>query len=204
MNGSHSRDRILSRLRQAPSAASRAPANPLSPVHGDPTRFRQLARDNHIHCEHCDEVTQGLQRIRQWMQEQELPSAPVVSGPLLSDARAAGWEPGPLSDLRRPHSVWINQSWCAVADTGTLVVLSRPEAPGYANFLAEHHWLLLDAGRILATKNDVWAQWRVEHDDTLLPAVHIISGPSRTADIEQTLQLGAHGPRSLNLMLVGR
>jgi L-lactate dehydrogenase complex protein LldG len=48
---------------------------------------------------------------------------------------------------------------------------------------------------------DVWAQWR-ESGRTMPRTINIIAGPSRTAHIEQTIQLGAHGPRRLHILLV--
>jgi len=48
---------------------------------------------------------------------------------------------------------------------------------------------------------DVWARLR-ECCSDWPRTVNIITGPSRTADIEQTIQLGAHGPRRLHVLLV--
>jgi len=49
---------------------------------------------------------------------------------------------------------------------------------------------------------DAWALLRAERC-SLPRATNIITGPSRTADVEQTIQLGAHGPRRLHVLLMG-
>ena len=104
-------------------------------------------------------------------------------------------------DLSLPESVAITQAYCGISDTGSIVCLSSPDNPTTYHFLAEHHIVLLQKSRIMQCKHDVWALMRKEQMDTPR-AINIISGPSRTADIEQTIQLGAHGPRSLTVFLI--
>lgn len=88
-----------------------------------------------------------------------------------------------------------------IAETGTLMLPGGPAAPPSMNLLAEHHLVLLRADRLVDYQEEAWSAFRAE-TGTLPRAVMMITGPSRTADIEQTLQLGAHGPRNLHLFLV--
>ena len=99
------------------------------------------------------------------------------------------------------HKVCASQAWGAIADTGTLILLSGPENPTRLNFLADYHLVFVAAEKIVANKREVWQQ--LEAEGPLPRALNFISGPSRTADIEQTIQLGAHGPRSLWVFVVG-
>lgn len=93
----------------------------------------------------------------------------------------------------------LSRAWAGIADTGTLVLLSGPDNPTRLNFLADFHGVFLQEGRIVANKQAVWEQ--LQQQEQMPRAVNFISGPSRTADIEQTIQLGAHGPRSLWIFL---
>jgi L-lactate dehydrogenase complex protein LldG len=96
----------------------------------------------------------------------------------------------------------ISGCFCAIAETGTLMLLSGPESPATVSLLPETHIALVDASRIVATMEDAFALLKAEHGD-LPRAVNFISGPSRTGDIEQTIVLGAHGPCRVHLILIG-
>jgi L-lactate dehydrogenase complex protein LldG len=97
--------------------------------------------------------------------------------------------------------VGITGAFCAIAETGTLMLLSGPETPATVSLLPETHIALLPLARIVARMEDGWDWLRREHG-TLPRAVNFISGPSRTADIEQTVTLGAHGPYRVCIVLV--
>jgi len=80
------------------------------------------------------------------------------------------------------------------------MLLSGPDTPASVSLLPETHVALLPVKRIVARMEDAWALARREH--ALLPrAVNFVSGPSRTADIEQTVTLGAHGPYRVLIVL---
>ncbi|NTV72356.1 MAG: lactate utilization protein C [Azonexaceae bacterium] len=96
----------------------------------------------------------------------------------------------------------ISGCFCAIAETGTLMLLSGPDTPATVSLLPETHIALVDVSRIVATMEDAFALLRAEHG-SLPRAVNFISGPSRTGDIEQTIVLGAHGPCRVHLILIG-
>lgn len=97
--------------------------------------------------------------------------------------------------------VGITGVFCAVAETGTLVVLSGADTPASASLLPETHIAIVPASRIVRGMEEVWALLRSETGE-LPRAVNFISGPSRTGDIEQTLVLGAHGPYRVHIVIV--
>ncbi|KAF0163987.1 MAG: hypothetical protein FD157_2352 [Rhodocyclaceae bacterium] len=97
--------------------------------------------------------------------------------------------------------VGITGCFCAVAETGTLMVCSSPDTPATVSLLPETHIAVVHASRILAYMEDAWAVARKELG-ALPRAVNFISGPSRTGDIEQTIVLGAHGPYRVHLVIV--
>ncbi|TFF27112.1 lactate utilization protein [Jiella endophytica] len=91
-----------------------------------------------------------------------------------------------------------------IAETGTLVLSSGPDNPTSLNFLPEYHIVVLDAADVTGDMEAVLARLRQRQGKGVMPrSVNFITGPSRSADIEQTLLLGAHGPRSLHILVVG-
>jgi L-lactate dehydrogenase complex protein LldG len=72
------------------------------------------------------------------------------------------------------------------------------------NFLPECHTVLVAASDIVGSYEEAWDRIRALSGDATLPrSVNLISGPSRTADIEQTIVRGAHGPRRLHVLILG-
>jgi len=97
--------------------------------------------------------------------------------------------------------VGLSVAYAGVAETGTLVMRSGADAPTTLNFLPDVHVVVVRAADLEANYEAVWA--RLGADGERLPrTVNWITGPSRTADIEQTMLLGAHGPRKLIILLV--
>lgn len=104
---------------------------------------------------------------------------------------------------RDGDAVGITGAFCAIAETGTLMLCSGGDAPASVSLLPETHIALLYAERIVCGMEEAWDLARAELD-TLPRAVNFISGPSRTGDIEQTIVLGAHGPYRVHIILVRR
>jgi L-lactate dehydrogenase complex protein LldG len=116
------------------------------------------------------------------------------------------WQPSGISvEFRSANPddlVGITGSFCGVAETGSLLFLSSAGTTPRNHLLPETHIAILDVNRIVATMEDAFDLVRKEHG--LLPrATNFVSGPSRTADIEQTIVLGAHGPYREHIILVG-
>lgn len=102
---------------------------------------------------------------------------------------------------RNEDMVGITGAFCAVAETGSLMLLSGSQTYSSASLLPETHIAVVPASRIVGAMEDAFALARAEHGE-LPRAVNIISGPSRTGDIEQTIVLGAHGPYRVHVILV--
>jgi len=88
-----------------------------------------------------------------------------------------------------------------IAETGTLVIPDQLDHPTAALFLPENHIAVVRSEQLCFQQEEIWPLLR-SADTGRLRAVHLITGPSKTADIEQTLQQGAHGPRSLHIILI--
>jgi L-lactate dehydrogenase complex protein LldG len=95
----------------------------------------------------------------------------------------------------------ITGVYCAIAETGTLVVLSGADTPTATTLLPDTHIAVVPASRIVSGMEEMFALARAER--VRLPrAINMISGPSRTGDIEQTIVLGAHGPFRVHILLL--
>lgn len=100
--------------------------------------------------------------------------------------------------------VGLSHAFAGIAESGTLVLFSGADNPTTLNFLPDHHLVVVDARDVAGDYETVWTRIRALFPEGPLPReVNWITGPSRSADIEQTLLLGAHGPRSLHVLLVG-
>jgi L-lactate dehydrogenase complex protein LldG len=127
------------------------------------------------------------------------------------DARLAHlpWEGQPQLEIDHGRAedateVSLSHGFAGVAETGTLVLLSGPDNPTSLNFLPENHIVVLDAADIVGDLESVWQALRARFGEGRMPrTVNLVTGPSRSGDIEQTILLGAHGPRRLHVVLVG-
>lgn len=88
-----------------------------------------------------------------------------------------------------------------IAETGTLVFFSGPNSHSSWHFRPGREFILIDHSRILPRFEDVIA--RIENLPGIPATINLVTGPSRTADIEQTIELGAHGPRELHILIAG-
>lgn len=106
------------------------------------------------------------------------------------------------SDGRDPVS--LSRAFAGVAESGTLVLLSGPDNPTTLNFLPDTHVVMVAGDDIAGDYEAAFARIRALYGAHEMPrTVNLVTGPSRSADIEQTLILGAHGPRALHILIVG-
>jgi len=143
--------------------------------------------------------------IARFLRENNLP-ATLRFG---DDARLAAmpWAATALEIARGPSEgddpSAVSAAFAAVAETGTLVLFSGPDNPTTLNFLPDNHLVVLFAADVVADAESVFARLKAVYGAGALPrTVNFITGPSRSADIEQTLLLGAHGPRRLHIVVV--
>jgi L-lactate dehydrogenase complex protein LldG len=95
----------------------------------------------------------------------------------------------------------LTEAFVGIAETGSLVLLSSVGSPTSLNFLPDNYLCVLRRDHIVRHIEDVWDRIR-QQTDQLPRAINFVTGPSRTADVEQTIQLGAHGPRRLHVILL--
>ncbi|HEV2676852.1 MAG TPA: lactate utilization protein [Aliidongia sp.] len=118
------------------------------------------------------------------------------------------WVERPLLRIRRGRAEDLDQvsvtgAFAAIAETGTLMLTSGADRPTTLNLMPDTHVVVLRADQVVGPYETAWARLRGEQVGNAMPrTVNFITGPSRTGDIEQRIQLGAHGPRRLHIVLV--
>jgi L-lactate dehydrogenase complex protein LldG len=140
------------------------------------------------------------------LRENNLPSRIRLGGDPLFDGLRA--EPGLLELSSGPaeasDAIGLSRAMAGAAETGTLFFISGPDNPSTLNFLPDVHIAAILASDIAGSYEEAWAKLRGIFGSGKMPrTVNLISGPSRTADIEQTIVMGAHGPRNLIVLICG-
>lgn len=148
--------------------------------------------------------------ISDYLAAQNLP-AKLVMAPH-PELEGLDWSQRPLLErearaARDGDQVSLQHAWAGVAETGTLLFPSDPVRPATLNLLPDTEVVLLRASAIVGAYEEAWDRLRAERTDPMtggfMPRnLMFVTGPSRSADIEQTLELGAHGPRRLHILLV--
>ncbi|MEX2454361.1 MAG: lactate utilization protein [Rhodospirillaceae bacterium] len=149
------------------------------------------------------------QEIARFLAASNLPPRLVRAPDAALDA--CGWHRAPGLVLRQGRAetddaVSVTPAFAGIAETGSLMVASGPATPYSLNFLPATHIAVLDAARIVGAFEDAWALIRPNGETAAaLPrTVTLITGPSRSSDIERTVTIGVHGPRRLHIVVVGR
>ncbi len=212
------RDRILGRVREAlgrtgPVAAQdlaaietklrEHPRGPLPLMQWEPRaqfRARCLALSSTV--DDVKDLTGVPAAVSRYLSANGLPSAGVC----WPEFASLSWAGSGLSiESRTPRAdnpTGITGVYCALAETGTLMMLSSPTTHAATSLLPETHIALVPASRIVRCIEDAWDLLRAERA-TLPRQVAFVSGPSRTADIEMTLVLGIHGPYRVHIIVLG-
>ncbi len=145
--------------------------------------------------------------VSRYLRQRNLPAHVAVAPH--DDLEAMNWAAMTITAERRKpvdsDHCGVNRVFCAVAETGTLIMISGPDSPSTMNFLPETHIAVLKESDIVSAAEDVWDRLRASGHasaGSLPRTVNMITGVSRTGDIEQIIQTGVHGPRHLHVVLV--
>jgi L-lactate dehydrogenase complex protein LldG len=200
-----SRDLILSDIRrQLPVDA------PLPALDGPWTRYddpRRQFLDVLTSVGGRGQVVEGSAGLRQAVERiaAELKAVRIFSAVPAAAAGTVGWEtiddPHDLADV----DLAVMAGELAVAENAAVWVTDAAIPQRSVYFLAQHLVLVVPADRLVHNMHEAYA-WLAEQAGGRPFAEPsfgtFLSGPSKTADIEQALVIGAHGPRSLNVLLV--
>ncbi|MDC9719397.1 MAG: lactate utilization protein C [Gammaproteobacteria bacterium] len=147
-------------------------------------------------------VEQLPQAMSKLMGDSNLAQQPLVLANE-SELVALNWNAANITtEIRvstKGDAISLTNSLCGVAETGTLVLRSSPHSPTTLNLFPDIHCAVLYKDNIVPGYEDAWDWVR---NDGIPRTVNFITGPSRSADLEQTLRMGAHGPKRLIIFLV--
>lgn len=216
------RDRILSRIRAATGAATRAdeewkslrdristprrgpiPAGALQPAAELANLFEARAMRHANTVTRVTSTSDAVTAVEDFLQTHNLPRNIVAAPSESLDMLLQG-----ISDavsIRRGAAVESDVTSlvpvvCAVAETGTMVTISGPQTPSTLNFVPENQIVLVRETDIVPCYEDGWDKVRAL--GVIPRTVNWLSGPSRSADIGQVMYLGAHGPRRQHVVLL--
>jgi len=204
------RERVLAQIRaslgrSAPVAGPVAPlagSGPRPAFAGDTVeRFVAKMLDKSATLVHIGSLAEVGGEVDRFLRAHQAPRRLCVSPALADIVWPADLDIQYRAALRE-DATSVTPCFAAVAESGGIVTLSGPGTPSTLNFVPDNHIVIVHAAQVVRHFEDAWALWRAT--GLAMPrTLNIISGPSRTADIEQTIQLGAHGPRRLHILLCG-
>jgi len=172
--------------------------------------FRDMVLASAATVDVVDDLKDVPAAVSGWLADHNLPAEAVMSpDPRLDDIP---WAEQSMLTLRRDRAqttdaVSITSVFSAIAETGTLMLASGAETPTTLNFLPDTHVAIVRKSEIVGTYEEAWADMRKrqlrEGDGNFMPrTVNLVTGPSRSGDIDKTLFMGAHGPRQLHIVIV--
>ena len=219
-----SRDAVLGRVRRAlgksgndESARAEADAYVAAHAHGPRPampadlvqRFLGRASDMASTVERIASPAEIPPAVARYLAALELPPSLSMqesrSGVCWPEFGGLDWRSAGLDMQARPtlgdDRIGITGTFCAIAETGTLVLITGEPWPSASALLPDTHFAVVRADRIVSGMEEAFALVRAERH--VMPrAINLISGPSRTGDIEQTIVLGAHGPYRVHILVI--
>lgn len=176
--------------------------------------FMEKAREFACTVDEVDGLEAVPEAVRAYLSRENLP-ARVVQAPVFGGDGEGGldWSATPTLEVKTgtadgSEDTSVTPVFAAVAETGTLMLTSDAATPTGLNFLPENHIAVVTRSQVVGPLEDAWARFRAarvkaDGDGFAMPrTVNLITGPSRTGDIEQKIQMGAHGPRRLHVIVV--
>ena len=203
------RERILARLRTAapPSAnpgtgEEGAATGPVPHWEGDRvSRFVDKAESAGATVARLAGADEVGGAVKRYLDQQGLTGTLILApDPRLDALTLEEGTPALRRSLQPEDRTVLTVAYAAIAETGTLVLRSGADTPTGLNFLPENFLCLLEQTDIFDHPEAVWR--RLQQEGPLPRCVNFITGPSRTADVEQTLQVGAHGPRRVHILTI--
>ena len=114
------------------------------------------------------------------------------------------WGPANGFDAVEKADVGVIQADFGLAETGSVVLVAGPEKPRIVSLLPPVCYFVLPLGNLINSMSDLMKELQSRHEKGEMPAtVNVVTGPSRTADIELSLTVGVHGPGEVHVVLVG-
>lgn len=212
------REQVLSRIRaalgrsdvdseglEAARARIRQHARQIEPAFTEPLaqRFRDKLVSAYATVVSVDSLSAAASEIERYLVDSDAGRQLLVSGDDLIQQiewpASIEWQQRNATGEDRAS---VTSALCGIAETGTLMLVSGEQNPTSLNFLPDYHIVVLRSDQLVPRMEDAWDKLRTTFAQ-MPRTVNFISGPSKTADVEQTVEYGAHGPRGLHVVLVG-
>jgi L-lactate dehydrogenase complex protein LldG len=206
-----SRDDILNRIRAGRSAATPHPGSGPTPKRGQvagaerKALFVRMAQQALASVDEARSRTEVPGLVKTYLGQHNLPAeARLAPDPRITDL---DWASQPLLSTSvggtdGSHPISVTGAFAGVAETGTLALASGAPSPTLLNFLPETHIVVVDAKDLAGTYEELWAKLKAQYGETMPRTLNLVTGPSRSGDIEQTILMGAHGPKRLHIIVV--
>jgi L-lactate dehydrogenase complex protein LldG len=165
------------------------------------TRFITQAKKAATDVTLIPQLSELAKAVDDYLTAHNLPRRLVIApSPLLNEVK---WPAGFTIERRAAGAndqAAVSIAYAGIAETGTLALLSGKDTPTTLNFLPDTFICLLRRDDLLMHMEEVWQRLRLTAEG-MPRSMNFVTGPSRTADVEQTIQLGAHGPRRLLIVI---
>jgi L-lactate dehydrogenase complex protein LldG len=185
------------------SAPTLIPAHADRDADGRLKRFIAQAKSVQTDVERIDAYADLPEAVTAYLRRHNLPMRLVMAADERLDE--ADWTSGLLETRTGGPApddpIGLTTAFAGIAETGTLMLASAPDHPTMLAFLPETAIVVLPSDRVARAYEDVMHAFRARSQG-LPRSINFVTGPSRSGDIEQTLQLGAHGPKRLLILLV--
>jgi L-lactate utilization protein LutC len=157
----------------------------------------------------------GVARVKDWKAAREEISQMLaargvksiaVAGKDLEPENPAWKQWGPAADFpsKEKAEVGVVQADYGLAETGSVALAASPDKPRIASLLPAACFFALPVSGLLDNMASLMEELQARHEKGQMPAVvNVVTGPSRTADIELSLTVGVHGPGEVQVILVG-
>ncbi len=216
----NARERIFSKLRSAVQQyASPVPTVAPMPVENlnreekiDQLKTLMEAVHTQVHVVKSDA---WVDKVKELAQQRQLGTLLYPAGTALGETLETGWngEPEGLPQLVRYEDdiedfketlfeldASVTYTVGGIAESGSLILWPTPQEPRLMSLVPPVHIAILEANKIYHTFNEAMEQ---QHWADQMPTnALLISGPSKTADIELVLTFGVHGPKELIVLVL--
>lgn len=203
-NGEDRQSEVAARLADAPKGV--IPARGQLKTSDRIDLFEQMATNVSASVKRVASYNDVAAEVTRYLREKNLPAS-VRMGNNHALAQVP-WDNEKTLEIRRGPSdgtdlAGLSHAFAGIAETGTVALNSGPLDPTTINFLPEHHLVVVRTEDITGDLESVWGMLRTKVGKGKMPrTINLVTGPSRSGDIEQTILLGAHGPRALHLIIV--
>lgn len=209
MNNSVSREEILSRIKKAKTSRKveeLSIPDMISPIYKKIetsilTCFKSELEIVSGVCDVCKSLDEVAEKIKQLLKDKN--TASVFCKDSQISSLLDKYHISYLKDVNSFESMQIGITGCEflVARTGSVIVSSQGKSGRQMNIFPPIHVVIAKKEQLIELPEDGLVSLQKKYEKKLPSLISFISGPSRTADIEKTLVLGAHGPRELYVFI---